>query len=466
MSRLNDVRVNAELLARYDRPGPRYTSYPTAVEFTDKVGPRHHIQRLASAAERPAEPLSLYVHLPFCQARCSFCACHVVVTSRPEISEPYLQRVESEAAMVAERLGGRRRVVQYHWGGGTPTHHAPERLRELHGRLMQHFDLDPGAEVAIEVDPRVTTKEHLDVLRQLGFNRLSLGVQDLDFKVQRLIGRHQTRQQTEDLYWGARALGFRSINFDLIYGLPGQDPGTLRRTLDEVISLQPDRVAVYSFAYLPWIRPHQRRIDPDILPDSTTKFALLAEVVQALQKGGYRHLGIDHFALPDDELVAAADQGTLTRTFMGYTTKRGTETVALGTSGISDINTAYLQNHRRLASYYQAVDSRTLPTERGYQLDEDDQIRRTVIIELMCNARVDLAAIGEQYGFEPDRYFAKELASLSAAQGLVEDGLAEVEGLSIRATQTGRFFLRRLAMEFDAFSRNRPDDKPRFSRMV
>lgn len=461
---MGEVSVDAELLARYDRPGPRYTSYPTAVEFTDTVGPGDHAHHLTAAAEREAEPLSLYVHLPFCQARCSFCACHVVVTTRPEISEPYLRRVEAEAAMVAELLGRRRRVVQYHWGGGTPTHHPPERLEELHHRLLQHFDLCPGAEVAIEVDPRVTTTAHLEMLRRRGFNRLSLGVQDLDPEVQRLIGRHQTQRQTEQLYQVARQLGFESINFDLIYGLPGQTLATLRRTLDEVMRLRPDRLAVYSFAYVPWIRPHQRRIETDLLPDSPTKFALLAEVVRALQEGGYRHIGIDHFALPGDELVAAADQGTLTRTFMGYTTKRGTDTVALGSSGISDIDGAYIQNHRRLASYYQAVDSGILPTERGYRLDPDDHVRRTVITELMCNARVDLAAVGDRYGIEPRRYFAKELASLSGAQGLVEEGLVEIDGVTVKATQTGRFFLRRLAKEFDVYSRE--SSKPRFSRMV
>jgi oxygen-independent coproporphyrinogen III oxidase len=388
----------------------------------------------------------------------------VVIPGQVDLTEPYLRRLEAEAEMVAQRLGERRRVVQYHWGGGTPTHHTPKRLQALQQRILEHFSLDPDAEVAIEVDPRVTSVEHLETLRGLGFNRLSLGVQDLDPDVQRLIGRHQTEQQTETLYRTARELGFSSINFDLIYGLPGQTLDTLRATLEKVVGMLPDRLAVYSFAYVPWMRPHQRRIDPETLPETAAKFALLAEVVETLREAGYRHIGIDHFAVPDDDLVAAADAGTLTRTFMGYTTKRGTETVALGTSGISDIEGVYIQNHRRLASYFEAIDERLLPTERGYRLDHDDRLRRSVISELMCNARVDLAAIGEEYGVDPAAYFAPELDSLTAPGGLIEEGLARLDDLSLEASDRGHMFLRRLAMEFDTYLSRK--DRPAFSRIV
>lgn len=460
------IEVSAELLARHDRAGPRYTSYPTAVEFTEEFGPEQYAQRLAAAASRPAEPLSLYVHLPFCQARCSFCACHVVVSSRPEVSGPYLDRVVAEAALVAWQLGERRRVVQYHWGGGTPTHHSPEHLRALHLRLLDHFELDPKAEVAIEVDPRVTTFAHLEVLRELGFNRVSLGVQDLDPEVQRLIGRNQTREQTESLYREARRLGFSSINLDLIYGLPGQDEGTLRRTLEAVIEMRPDRLAVYSFAFVPWMRRHQTRMDEALLPESRTKFALLAQTVSSLSDAGYRHIGMDHFALPGDELVHAAEEGTLTRTFMGYTTKRDTETVALGTSGISDVDGGYAQNHRRLASYYGAVDRGELPVERGYRLEPDDRIRRFVITELMCNGTVDLAVAGERFGLGGGDYFAAELATLSSPGGLVDEGMTEVDGTTVRATELGELFVRRLAMVFDAHTAHRNGGHPLFSKTV
>lgn len=460
------IEVSPELLARHDRPGPRYTSYPTAVEFTDAYGPADHAERLAAAAARPEEPLALYVHLPFCEERCSFCACHVVVTKRAEVADAYLGRVVDEASLVAARLGDRRRVVQYHWGGGTPTHYSPDDLARLHRALLQRFELAPGAEVAIEVDPRVTTSTHLEVLRELGFNRLSLGVQDLDSEVQRLIGRGQTREQTETLYHEARRLGFDSINLDLIYGLPGQDEDTLSRTLEAVVELRPERLAVYSFAFVPWMRPHQRRMDESLLPGTEGKFGLLALVVSTLTAAGYEHIGMDHFALPGDELVTAAREGTLTRTFMGYTTKRDTETVALGTSGISDIDGAYAQNHRRLASYYQAVDAGELPVERGYRLDPDDEIRRWVITELMCNGTVDLGEAGDRHGVSGTEYFGSELAELVEPGGLVDEGMVRIEDGRVVATELGRLFVRRAAAVFDAHTGRRTADGPRFSRTV
>ncbi|MFQ5523727.1 MAG: oxygen-independent coproporphyrinogen III oxidase [Acidimicrobiia bacterium] len=460
------IEVSAELLARHDRPGPRYTSYPTAVEFTEEFGPDDYARRLTAASRRPGEPLSIYVHLPFCEKRCAFCACHVVVTKNPELANVYLPRVLAESELVATLLGERRRVVQYHWGGGTPTHYPPEALRRLHQGLLGHFELVPDAEVAVEVDPRVTTSEHLRVLRELGFNRLSMGVQDLDDTVQALIGRFQTVEQTVTLYHEARRLGYESINFDLIYGLPGQDEETLTRTLEAVIEMGPDRLAVYSFAYVPWMRPHQKRIDEELLPDTEHKFRLLATVVSALTGAGYLQVGMDHFALPDDELVVAAREGTLTRTFMGYTTKRDTETVAFGTSGISDVDGSYAQNHRRLASYYQAVDAGELPIERGYRLNLDDALRRLVITELMCNGSVDLAVAGMRFGIDGPAYFSAEMRSLLSPGGLAEEGMAEVDGARVQATELGALFVRRLAAVFDAYTERRLGDKPMFSKTV
>jgi oxygen-independent coproporphyrinogen-3 oxidase len=460
------IRVDSELLARHDRPGPRYTSYPTAMEFCSAFGPDEYTTLLADAATHPDRPLSLYVHLPFCEARCSFCACHVVVSRRPEVADTYLDRVVAEADLLVSHLGDRRQVVQYHWGGGTPTYHSPEVLVELHQALTRRFDMAPGAELAIEVDPRVTTVAHLEALAELGFNRISLGVQDLDLDVQRLIGRNQTRQQTERLYHDARRLGFPSINLDLIYGLPGQDEKTLAETLKAVIELRPDRLAVYSFAFVPWMRPHQRRMDESLLPGTDVKFALLALVVSSLTDAGYVHIGMDHFALPTDELVTAARTGTLNRNFMGYTTKRDTEMVALGTSGISDIAGAYTQNHRRLASYYEAIDRQELPIERGYRLDMDDQIRRVVITEIMCNGMADLDGIGRRFGVDGRAYFASELTELSAPDGLIDEGMALVTGSEVRTTDLGALFVRRVAAVFDAYTRQRSSDGPMFSRTV
>jgi oxygen-independent coproporphyrinogen-3 oxidase len=460
------IKVDSELLARHDRPGPRYTSYPTAVEFNEAVGPLEYGERLAVAATRPDQPLSLYVHLPFCEARCSFCACHVVITKRPEISDAYLGRVVAEADLLADRLGDRRDVVQYHWGGGTPTHYSPEVMVELHTALTGRFNMAPEAELAIEVDPRVTTSEHLAALAPMGFNRISLGVQDLNGEVQRLIGRNQTKEETVDLYRDARRLGFSSINFDLIYGLPGQDESTLTETMDTVIDLRPDRLAVYSFAFVPWMRPHQKRMDEELLPGTDAKFALLALVVSALTEAGYVQIGMDHFALPDDELALALAAGTLNRNFMGYTTKRDTEMVALGTSGISDVAGAYAQNHRRLASYYQSVERGELPVERGYRLTVDDEVRRYVITELMCNGVVDLEAAGQRFGLDGTAYFGAELAELAAPGGLVEEGMALLEGLHVRTTELGALFVRRVATVFDAHTRRQTGDGPMFSKTV
>ncbi len=457
------IELTPELLARYDRPGPRYTSYPTAVEFTDAFGAGDYAGRLATAAERPDGPLSLYVHLPFCEARCSFCGCHVVIARRESVADAYLGRVVDEAKILADRLGDRRTITQYHWGGGTPTYYSPDDLAFLHRSILEHFTLADDAEVALEVDPRVTTREHLETLRELGFNRLSLGVQDFDPAVQEAIGRHQTEEETLDLYRDARELGFTSINVDLIYGLPGQTVESFGVTMDEILTMRPDRLAVYSFAYVPWVKPNQKRIDPGTLPGRDDKFALLSLVSERLVGGGYRAIGMDHFALPDDELSIAAADGTLSRNFMGYTTKRGTEMIALGTSGISDVAGAYAQNHKRLNSYYTSVDAGELPIERGVALSDDDRIRRYVITELMCNSQVVYADVEGRFGIVFADYFAAELER--AASELVPEGMAIVDDDRIRATELGSIFIRNVAMTFDAYLATKVD-RPVFSRTV
>ena len=460
------VGVSADLLARYDRPGPRYTSYPTAVDFHEGFGPDDYGACLAEAAARPHDPLSLYVHLPFCRNRCSFCACHVSVTKNDSLADTYLRRLVAEARATAQRLGDRRVLQQYHWGGGTPTFHSPDVLADLHGQLLSAFELEPGAEVAIEVDPRVTTEEHLVTLQDVGFNRISMGVQDVDAVVQDLIGRHQTWEQTASLHEAARRLGYQSINMDLIYGLPGQDEQTFARSLESVISLRPDRLAVYSFAYVPWMRPHQKRIDPEQLPDRDRKFGLLSLAIDRLTGAGYEQIGMDHFALHNDELAVAHRERTLSRNFMGYTTKRGTEIVGLGTSAISDVGASYGQNHRRLASYFRAVDAGELPTERGIALDGDDRLRRYVITELMCNGRLVAQEVSDRFGIVVDDYFDAELTELQAPDGLVEAGLVEIDGGNIEATPIGRTFIRNVAMVFDArLRKNAPGDQV-FSRTV
>ncbi|MFA5786378.1 MAG: oxygen-independent coproporphyrinogen III oxidase [Actinomycetota bacterium] len=459
------IKVTPELLARYDRPGPRYTSYPTAVEFREDFGPAQYAERLAEAAGDPEAALSLYVHLPFCEARCSFCGCHVVVARRRSVADVYLDRVIAEADLLAQHLGERRTLAQYHWGGGTPTYYSPGDLARLHKAILRRFEPAPGAEVALEVDPRVTTVEHLEALRELGFNRLSLGVQDCDAVVQDLIGRHQSWEQTHRFFESARSLGFSSINVDLIYGLPGQSEASFADTIEKMVGLRPDRLAVYSFAYVPWVRPNQKRIDPETLPDRDLKFALLAQVMEGFTSAGYRQIGMDHFALPDDELAIAADEGTLHRNFMGYTTKRDAEMVALGTSGISDVAGAYAQNHKRLASYYRSVDAGELPVERGVVLSFDDRVRRYVITELMCNSRVSAAQVELRFSVNFAEYFADELTLLATDPGL--DGLVEVGTGEVRAVGLGELFIRNVAMAFDAYLKHHQEKpQPVFSRTL
>ncbi len=421
------------------------------MEFAETFGAAGYRRSLEQASSLVDTPLSLYVHLPFCQSRCSFCACHVVTTKRSSVADAYLERLIAEATLVARLLGERTQLDQYHWGGGTPTYYSPEDLVKLHRALLENFVLAPNAEVAIEVDPRVTTNRHLRTLRGLGFNRLSMGVQDLDPRVQRLIGRDQSATETISLFESARALGFESINVDLIFGLPGQTTASFDRTLGQVLELRPDRLAVYSFAYLPNLRPNQKRIDETFLPDQLTKLDLLTAAVKALVTDGYVQIGMDHFALPNDDLSLARANGTLSRNFMGYTAKRSSDVVALGTSGIGDVQGAYAQNHKRLASYYESVDRSELPVERGVLLSEDDLIRRHVITELMCNGRVNTSAVEKRFGIAFFDYFSAELDAMHEPGGVVAEGLLVTTDDGLSATSLGELFIRNIAMAFDAY---------------
>ena len=379
--------VSAELLARYDSAGPRYTSYPTAVEFREDFQEPDYLRALERADACGAAPLSVYTHLPFCERRCTFCGCHSFATTRREVAEPYLEHLLGEFGLVAQRLPHRRRVAQFHLGGGTPTYFSPTQLDRLVAGFARHFEFLPHAELAVEVDPRVTNEAHLDTLARLGFNRISMGVQDFSPEVQ-AIGRGQTREQTTGLVARARQHGFAGINFDLVYGLPAQRPAAFAETLAETVALRPDRVAVYSFAYLPMVRSNQKLIDVRAVPDRDTKFQLLAMARQAFLAAGYQAIGMDHFALPSDELAVAQRQGRLSRNFMGYTVSPGDDTLGFGVSAIGDVRGALVQNEKKLAPYYRMLDSGQLPVQRGYARSRDDEIRRDAILSLMCNFTV------------------------------------------------------------------------------
>ena len=452
------------LIHRYDRPGPRYTSYPTAVEFTSAFDDAAYQRQLARAAESDA-PLSLYLHLPFCEERCSFCGCSVIITKKREVAAHYLSYLQREIDVLAGALGSRRAVVQYHWGGGTPTYLSLEQIDRLHSAVASHFDIQPGAEVAIEVDPRVTSFEQIALLAGRGFNRLSFGVQDFTPEVQVAVNRLQSEAQTRALFEEGRRLGFQSINLDLIYGLPFQTRASFGHTVDSVIAMRPDRVAVYSYAHVPWIRGNQKKIDPADLPAAEQKIELFVEAMARFLAAGYQQIGMDHFALPDDELARASAAGTLHRNFMGYTTRPAADMVAAGVSGIGDVSGAFAQNVKKLSTYYQALDDGRFPIERGYCLDEDDQVRREVITNLMCNFRVDVAAIEQRFALRFDAYFARELDELR--RGAVDDGFVQIGPGSVDVVGLGRLFVRNVAMVFDRHLREKaPDSKPVFSRTV
>ena len=458
-------RVDLDTLRRYDRPGPRYTSYPTAVEFHEGVGEDQYRKMLAAAdAHGPHEPLSLYAHLPFCQHRCLFCGCHVVITPHMPVAERYMEYLLREVDVLADLLPNRRRLAQMHWGGGTPTYFSPEQLAGLFNHIDAKFQFDEGAELAIEVDPRVTSREHLEILSELGFNRLSMGVQDLTPEVQEAITRNQGYEETRDLMVHAREVGFtEGINLDLVYGLPMQELSTFDKNLDQILELRPDRVAVYSFAYVPWIKGHQKKLKKDTLPSPEVKLKLLLTAMERFMAAGYEPIGMDHFALPDDELALAAREGRLHRNFMGYTVMPASDMMGLGISAIGEVQGAFFQNEKKLSTYYEALDRGRLPISRGYLLNPDDRVRQYVIHEIMCNFRVDKSRVSEGFSLDFDTYFQSSLASL---REMVEEGFVEEDASQLRVTERGRIFVRNVCMAFDGYLQSKKEDAPVFSRTV
>ena len=460
---MNPSDVSLELLSRYNVQGPRYTSYPTAPVWNQNYGAGDYERILtgAAAAASPA-PLSLYFHLPFCERLCFFCGCTVVITGTDHAPEnPYLAVLEREIDWVADRAGSGREVVQLHWGGGTPTYFPPALLEKLGRRIFDRFRLAAGAELGVEIDPRVTTREHLETLARLGFNRLSMGVQDFDPRVQTAINRIQPYEATRRLVEDARALGFPSINFDLIFGLPHQTPESFSATIDRVLEIAPDRLAVYSYANVPWMKKHQNVLLPH-LPDEATKFSIFRTALERLTAAGFEYIGMDHFARANDELARARRNRTLHRNFQGYTTKAGTDLVGFGMSAIGSVGGYYVQNRRELAAYRQAVGDSGAATFRGLHLSADDELRREVIGNLLCHGVVVKKEIEQRFGIVFDDLFAPAIARLAPC---AEDGLVELTSGEIRATPLGRVFLRNLAMPFDAYLEASPD-KPLFSKTL
>jgi oxygen-independent coproporphyrinogen III oxidase len=447
-------RPTDALLARYDRPGPRYTSYPTAPEWRAEFGAQDLARALTRAAqERPDAPLSMYVHLPFCHSLCWYCGCNVVIAKESAAAERYLEHLGKELALTADRLGTRRTLGQIHWGGGTPTFLSEGQIERLWKDITSHFQVAPGAEVAIEVHPSFTSESQLTTLRKLGFNRISMGLQDFDPLVQEATRRIQTEEQTRTLLEQARALGFSGINFDLIYGLPHQTPERWGKTLQKVAALAPDRLAVYSFAFMPELLKHQNRMPKEAIPAGPQKLELLLMVREHFMTLGYQAIGMDHFARPDDELARAVVERRLGRNFQGYTVAAADEVVAVGSTGISDVGGAYAQNVRALPRYYERVAKGEFATERGLWLSDDDRARRRIIQSVMCNFWVDL---GQDVG----RY----QEALERLRPMEEDGLVKVSGSTLEVTPLGQLFVRNVAMVFDTYLPK--EGAKRFSRTV
>ena len=458
------VTIDRELLERYDRPGPRYTSYPTAPVWTDSFGPKDYEARLAAAGRRDKEPFSLYVHIPYCESMCWYCACSVVVSKDPEKARRYVDTVLQEADIVSRHLGEtERRILQHHWGGGTPTFLPPAECRRLFAGLCERFPLEPGAEVSIEVDPRVTTREHLEVLAEVGFHRISMGVQDFDPEVQEAINRVQSFETTSKLVEDARALGFDSVNLDLVYGLPYQGEKSFTRTLELVGEMQPDRVACYSYAHVPWLKKHQKLMPESAMPTGEQKQALFRLALEALIGADMEPIGMDHFARSTDELCTAAHAGSLHRNFMGYTTRVAEDMLSFGVTSIGEVDGAFMQNIKDVKTWRQSVEDGELPTHRGHRRSEDDHRRRRIILDLMCRFRLDYADHGGRAMFE--EHYADALERL---QVMANDGLLSISDEGLRVSETGKLLIRNLAMAFDAYlPGQQTDDKgPKFSRTV
>ncbi len=443
------INFDADMIRKYDRHGPRYTSYPTAVQFNSEVNSDIYIEELTKS-NQSNKSLSLYFHIPFCNSLCFYCACAKIITKKPERSIPYLERIYKELRHQAALISPERVVEQLHFGGGTPTFLSDEQFEEIFDHIRENFNLAPveEREFSIEIDPRAVRASTIPVLRNLGFNRISLGVQDFDPKVQKAVNRIQSVEQTFDVIDSARAVGYKSVSIDLIYGLPCQTVDSFKTTLDLVMQKRPDRLSIYSYAHMPHKVKSQRTLNAADLPDAATKLAIFEMTVNYLQNAGYVYIGMDHFALPDDELTYAKQNGTLQRNFQGYSTHADSDLLGFGMTSIGQINDCFIQNQATEDAYFADIDTGGLAVTRGYRLNKDDCIRRDIIQSLMCQNRVSINTISNRYHINFFEYFSDEITELFP---MVEDKLLTFNEKEISITQAGQLLLRNIAMVFDAY---------------
>ncbi len=455
------MQIDYKLIKKYDRPGPRYTSYPTAPHFSENFDKKKFEEELEKANSEKRE-LSLYVHLPYCDTLCYFCGCNMIVSNNRKRIHSYEEYVKREIDLLKSTLNNEREVVQLHWGGGTPTHLSPQEIYDLGNYIRSNFNFADDAEVSCEIDPRGMTKEHVNALKESGFNRVSMGVQDFNPATQKAVNRIQPVDITTQVIDWARELGFISVNIDLMYGLPLQTPETFSETLDEIIKISPDRIAVFNYAHVPWLKKHQALIKTEDLPQPEVKLELLKLSIDKLTNAGYVFIGMDHFAKPDDELTIALNEKKLYRNFQGYSTRSGADLHALGITGISQFGRIYSQNEKTEKKYYSALDENRLPISKGYYLNDDDVLRRKVIMKIMCDFQLDFTEIENEFGIDFEKYFAWGLKNLHE---MIDDDLLEIKDKKLIVKNTGRLLIRNVAMNFDGFI-ERNQDQMKYSRTV
>lgn len=454
------IDVDLDLVRKYDRPGPRYTSYPTAPHFGEEFQLADWEAHIANNNQTSERPLSLYFHVPFCDTLCWFCGCTTLISRQRGPIDEYVDYLFREIDLYADRLNPDREVVQIHFGGGTPTHLTPEQIRIVGERLHSTFRIASDAEISIEMDPRGLTREHIDALAKAGFNRASLGVQDFDPKVQQAVNRVHDEALVSEVLTGIREAGFKSLNLDLIYGLPHQTVASFNDTIQTILDFEPDRLAVFSYAHVPWMKPHMKLIREEDLPAPEEKLGMLKLIIETLTRSGYEYIGMDHFARESDELTIAQRSGTLQRNFQGYSTRAGADIYAMGMSSISQLPRCYAQHSKDLPAYYEAIDAGKLPVIKGITLSEDDALRRDVIMRLMCDMALDYDALSTSLGIDFKSHFSDELDRISLFE---EDELVVMSDNGVRVTQQGRLFIRNIAMTFDAYLE---ESHARFSRTV
>ncbi|MCH6574193.1 MAG: oxygen-independent coproporphyrinogen III oxidase [Bacteroidetes bacterium] len=455
--------IDLKKFKKYDKPGPRYTSYPTAPHFNESFTNEDYVDEIVKTNYGEGLPdLSLYFHLPYCDTLCFFCGCNMLITRNRERIKEYIKYVQKEIDLLRTYLLPDRMVAQHHWGGGTPTHLNPDEINLLASYISQSFEFSKTSENSCEIDPRELTKAHLEALRNNGFNRISMGVQDFNEKVQKAINRIQPEDITRQAVEWVRELGYQSINLDLIYGLPFQTAKSFADTVDKIIDISPDRIALFNFAYVPWLKKHMALIHQEDLPTPEVRLEILKSSIEQLTDAGYVFIGMDHFAKPDDELSIALKEKKLYRNFQGYSTNAGTDLYAMGITSISQLKNIYAQNYKTEKEYYTALDNETIPTTKGYKLNEDDHIRREVIMRLMCDFELTFNSFEKRFKINFKDYFQWGLNNLKEME---DDELVDITDDGIKVNDMGRLLIRNIAMNFDGYI-ERKEDQAKYSRTV